>query len=316
MLAPVGAAAGALASGMDAAALAAAAASAASAAAASAAASAASAAATSAGDGSGGRGRRRTTVPPSADGAAAGASEGAAAPRRRRGAGAGFSTRARFSRSQRARTRATCSSVSGLKWVRTGTSIVRRRPMTSSADMPNSPAMSCTRSLLTPPPDELTRSSRPPTHGCLLPAAGPRYRRPPQRLVQPLPRARWHSVRRPSECAELPATVTLCRGCDAMRRAPQPRRLIDCAVPRRALAALRQRRRGSALPAPPAEVVGVQLLCPRPHPRPARSGTPARLTSLRRQSVRGRKCPRPSTPLHRWPPRWPPRSSPPLSTRQ
>ena len=38
-------------------------------------------------------------------------------------AGAAFSARARFSRSQRARTRATWSSVSRLMWLRTGTSI-------------------------------------------------------------------------------------------------------------------------------------------------------------------------------------------------
>jgi hypothetical protein len=69
---------------------------------------------------------------------------------RRRVGAAGFSARARFSRSQRARTRATCSSESGLVWLRTGTSIERSKFITSSAEMPNSPAMSLTR-LLTPP---------------------------------------------------------------------------------------------------------------------------------------------------------------------
>jgi hypothetical protein len=69
---------------------------------------------------------------------------------RRRVGAAGFSARARFSRSQRARTRATCSSESGLVWLRTGTSIERSKFITSSAEMPNSPAISLTR-LLTPP---------------------------------------------------------------------------------------------------------------------------------------------------------------------
>jgi len=81
--------------------------------------------------------------------AAAGAAAAAAVPLRRRVGGAGFSARARFSRSHRARTRATCSSESVLAVLRTGTSIVRSSVMTSSAEMPNSPAMSVTR-LLTP----------------------------------------------------------------------------------------------------------------------------------------------------------------------
>jgi hypothetical protein len=68
---------------------------------------------------------------------------------RRRAGWAGFSARARFSRSHRARTRATCSSESGLVWLRTGTSIERSKFITSSAEMPNSLAMSLTR-LLTP----------------------------------------------------------------------------------------------------------------------------------------------------------------------
>jgi hypothetical protein len=70
--------------------------------------------------------------------------------RRRVVAAAGFSTRARFSRSQRARTRATCSSLRTLKWLRTGTYICRSRLTTSSPVIPNSLAMSFTRSLLNP----------------------------------------------------------------------------------------------------------------------------------------------------------------------
>jgi hypothetical protein len=44
--------------------------------------------------------------------------------------------------------RATWSSESGVIWLRTGTSICRRRLITSSTEIPNSPAMSFTRSLL------------------------------------------------------------------------------------------------------------------------------------------------------------------------
>ena len=115
-------------------------------------------------------------------------------PRRRRAGVGGFSTRARFSRSHRARTRATCSSVSGLRWVRTDTSIARRSPMTSSLEMPNSPAMSCTRKLTH---TVLLKSSpprpRPPTRGSLPRAGDPRSRPPPSSPVRPLPRARWRS---------------------------------------------------------------------------------------------------------------------------
>jgi len=96
--------------------------------------------------------RRRLTPPVSAAGAGSAltSAAGAVAPRRRRVAAGGAATRARFSRSQRARMRATWSSLNGLKWLRTGTSIWRRRLMTSSLDTPNSPARSCTRSLLKP----------------------------------------------------------------------------------------------------------------------------------------------------------------------
>ena len=79
----------------------------------------------------------------------------AGAVRRRRAVGAGaacFSARARFSRSQRARMRATWSSVSILMWLRTGMSICRRSVTTSSADTANSFANSLTESLLKHPP--------------------------------------------------------------------------------------------------------------------------------------------------------------------
>jgi hypothetical protein len=94
--------------------------------------------------------RRRRVVPDSATGSGAGAGGStAAAPRRRRvGAAAGAVARARFSRSHRALIRATWSSESGVIWLRTGTSICRRRLITSSTEIPNSPAMSVTRSLL------------------------------------------------------------------------------------------------------------------------------------------------------------------------
>lgn len=94
--------------------------------------------------------RRRRVAPASATGSGAGAGGStAAAPRRRRvGAAAGAVARARFSRSHRALMRATWSSESGVIWLRTGTSICRRRFITSSTEIPNSPAMSVTRSLL------------------------------------------------------------------------------------------------------------------------------------------------------------------------
>ena len=69
------------------------------------------------------------------------------------GAGAAcFSARTRFSRSQRARMRATWSSVSMLMWLRIGMSICRRSVTTSSADTANSFANSLTESLLKHPP--------------------------------------------------------------------------------------------------------------------------------------------------------------------
>lgn len=94
--------------------------------------------------------RRRLAFPASETGSGAGAGGStAAAPRRRRvGAAAGAVARARFSRSHRALIRATWSSESGVIWLRTGTSICRRRFITSSTEIPNSPAMSVTRSLL------------------------------------------------------------------------------------------------------------------------------------------------------------------------
>ena len=94
--------------------------------------------------------RRRLRPPASAAGSgAAGGGSTAAAPRRRRaGAAAGAVARALFSRSHRALMRATWSSESGVIWLRTGTSICRRRFITSSTEIPNSPAMSFTRSLL------------------------------------------------------------------------------------------------------------------------------------------------------------------------
>lgn len=95
--------------------------------------------------------RRRRREAPSAGGAfgAGAGGSGAAAPRRRRaGAAAGAVARARFSRSHRALIRATWSSESGVMWLRTGMSICRRRLITSSMGMPNSPAMSLTRNLL------------------------------------------------------------------------------------------------------------------------------------------------------------------------
>ena len=73
-------------------------------------------------------GRRRRRMPDASAGAgvagAAAAGAAAAVPRRRRAGGAVcFSARTRFSRSQRARMRATWSSVSRVRWLRTGTSI-------------------------------------------------------------------------------------------------------------------------------------------------------------------------------------------------
>jgi len=104
--------------------------------------------------GSAARRRRRTFVASDEAASTVGSGAGAAAgvPRRRRVAAGGAATRARFSRSQRARMRATWSSLSGLRWLRTGTSIWRRRLITSSLETPNSPARSCTRSLLNPTP--------------------------------------------------------------------------------------------------------------------------------------------------------------------
>ena len=92
--------------------------------------------------------RRRRVASATGSGAGAGGSTAAAPRRRRVGAAAGAVARARFSRSHRALIRATWSSESGVIWLRTGTSICRRRFITSSTEIPNSPAMSVTRSLL------------------------------------------------------------------------------------------------------------------------------------------------------------------------
>ena len=73
------------------------------------------------------------------------ASNAALVRRRRAGVADGaaaFAARARFSRSQRARARATWSSVSCVRWLRTTTSSDRSIVMTSSLGMPNSAARS------------------------------------------------------------------------------------------------------------------------------------------------------------------------------
>ena len=155
--------------------------------------------------------RRRRTGEDSADAESAsvgaatgsGATAAVAAPRRRRAGAAGaacFSARTRFSRSQRARTRATWSSVSGAQMAAHGD--VHRSeavPITSSAEIPNSPAMSCTRSLLKPSSyaGSHGRADCPPSRESPSPAVGRRFRRP--RSSSPAPprrRARRHLVPR------------------------------------------------------------------------------------------------------------------------
>ena len=122
-----------------------------------------------------------------------------AAPRRRR-AGAGGaacrSARTRFSRSQRARTRATWSSVSGLRWLRTerpsDEAVPSPRRRKSRTRQPCRVREACSNH----PPMGLPRSPTPPARESLSRAADRRYRRPQRTPDPPRRQARRHSVPR------------------------------------------------------------------------------------------------------------------------